>query len=60
MVDDRAAEEVIYAGERWSTDRPIDAVPHGDGYGATISAGALAGKWSEDARVSRRWVTEGG
>ena len=26
MVDDRAAEEVIYAGERWSTDRPIDDV----------------------------------
>jgi hypothetical protein len=31
MVDDRAAEEVIYAGERWSTDRPIDAVLDGDG-----------------------------
>ena len=29
MVDDRAAE-VIYAGERWSTDRPIDVVLDGD------------------------------
>ena len=31
MVDDRAAEEVIYAGERWSTDRPIDVALDGDG-----------------------------
>jgi hypothetical protein len=30
VVDDRSAEEVIYAGERWSTDRPIDVVLDSD------------------------------